>query len=235
MKTVCIGDLHGKDIWKQIVEKENDADTFVFLGDYFDSFDVPPVEQLYNFEEIVRFKRESGKEVVMLIGNHDFHYFPGFGSITRCSGYQPMMLNSFSHSIDTNRDCLQMCYAKDGFLFSHAGISVRWLKTVFKKDWTVDNVVEKVNDVFLSEFRWFNFKGLDPYGDDVQQSPIWIRPRSLKIANNNTNLYRKYIQVVGHTHTKEITYSGRNYFVDTFDTCNEYLTIVDGKVILASL
>ena len=36
MKTIIIGDIHGRSVWKQIVEKEKDAHQIVFLGDYFD-------------------------------------------------------------------------------------------------------------------------------------------------------------------------------------------------------
>jgi len=234
MKTVCIGDVHGRRIWKDIADKEYDADRFVFVGDYFDSFDVPGIEQLANFEDVIRFKKESGKDVVLLIGNHDYHYFPEIG-YTGTSGFQRGMYESISHSINENRQHLQMCYEQEGFLFSHAGISTRWLKRVFKKDWNVNNVVDRVNELFVTKPKWFEFNGWDPYGDNVDQTPIWIRPRSLKIANNNTNLYRKYIQVVGHTHRPHIEFSGRTYFVDTYDTGTDYLTIVDGKVILASL
>jgi DNA repair exonuclease SbcCD nuclease subunit len=212
MKTVVLGDIHGRTIWKEIVYKEWDADTVIFVGDYFDSFEIPGIEQLRNFEDIVKYKEESGKEVIMLIGNHDLHYFE-------------------------NRQHLKMCYAQDAFLFSHAGISTRWLKRVFKRDWNVNNVVEKVNELFLTKPRLFNFPDhcLNPYGDDLDQTPVWIRPLSLKIANRNTGLYRKYTQVVGHTSSRGIEFEARTYFVDTFDTGKEYLTIVDGKVILASL
>jgi len=236
MKTVVVGDIHGRTVWKEIFHKEWDADRVVFVGDYFDSFDIPGIDQLRNFEDIIKFKKESGKDVVLLIGNHDLHYFPEIG-YTGTSGFQRNMYASISHAINENRQHLQMCYAQDGFLFSHAGISTKWLKRVFKKAWNVNNVVEKVNELFATKPRWFNFPDhcFDPYGDNVDQTPVWIRPRSLKIANNNTNLYRKYIQVVGHTHRNGIEFSGRTYFVDTFDTGNEYLTIVDGKVILTSL
>ena len=236
MKTVVLGDIHGRTIWKEIVYKEWDADTVIFVGDYFDSFDIPGVEQLSNFEEIVKYKEESGKEVIMLIGNHDLHYFPEIG-YTGTSGFQRSMYTSISGAINENRQHLQMCYAQDAFLFSHAGISTKWLKRVFKRAWNVNNVVEKVNELFVTKPRWFNFPDhcYNPYGDDLDQTPVWIRPRSLKIANRNTSLYRKYTQVVGHTASRGIEFEPRTYFVDTFDTGKEYLTIVDGKVILASL
>jgi len=233
-KTICIGDIHGRDIWKRILENESDAATIVFIGDYFDSFDISGAEQLYNFKEIIKYKEESGKQVVMLVGNHDHHYFPEIG-YTGTSGFQRNIWPVISATIDENRKHLQMCYRQGEYLFSHAGVSVSFLKRVFKKAWKVDTVADQINELFFTQPRRFNFYGLDPYGDNTEQTPIWIRPRSLKIANNNTNLYRKYIQVVGHTHRNGIEFSGRTYFVDTFDTSNDYLTIIDGKVILASL
>ena len=41
-KIIVIGDIHGRTIWKQIVAANPDADLFVFIGDYFDSFASPP-------------------------------------------------------------------------------------------------------------------------------------------------------------------------------------------------
>ena len=52
-RTVILGDSHGRNLWKQIVEAETDADRIIFLGDYFDSFDIPGVVQLQNFLDIV--------------------------------------------------------------------------------------------------------------------------------------------------------------------------------------
>jgi len=87
MKTCIISDVHGRDQWKQIVTQEADANKFVFLGDYFDSFDLSGVIQMHNFKEIIEFKKTSGKEIVMLIGNHDYHYFPEIND-SSTSGYQ---------------------------------------------------------------------------------------------------------------------------------------------------
>lgn len=224
MKTVVIGDIHGKRIWKDIIEKEN-PDRTVFIGDYFDSYTVDPLTQLDNFKDIIEFKKHN--DVILLIGNHDFHYFPEIGNVGT-SGFQPHLFHSFSQTIDENRDLLQMCYCQDKFLFSHAGISVSWLKNVFKKEWTPSTIPDLINNLFIYKPKYFSFAGLDPYGDDPQQSPIWIRPKSLKRTNNNTNVYRKYVQVVGHTRMRKIEYSGRCYFVDTLDFSGEYMVIVDG-------
>ena len=54
-KIVVIGDIHGHDSWKKLIELNPDATEFVFIGDYFDSFSIPHVEQIYNYKEIIAF------------------------------------------------------------------------------------------------------------------------------------------------------------------------------------
>lgn len=41
MRTLVIGDIHGHDSWKAIVENE-EYDNVVFLGDYLDAFQIKP-------------------------------------------------------------------------------------------------------------------------------------------------------------------------------------------------
>ena len=106
MKTVIIADVHGRDLWKQIVAQESDANRFVFLGDYFDSFDIPGLIQMHNFKEIIEFKETSGKEVIMLVGNHDYHYFPEIND-TSTSGYQYRLAPAIKLLIGENRQHLQ--------------------------------------------------------------------------------------------------------------------------------
>jgi hypothetical protein len=82
----------------------------------------------------------------------------------------------------------------------------------------------------------FSFNGLDPYGDDEYQTPIWIRPRSLMRANRNT-LRTRFIQVVGHTQVNKLDLvgaekaaGGRYYLIDCLGTSGEYLVIQDGDL-----
>ena len=58
-KNIYIGDIHGRDIWEEIVEEHKDADNIVFIGDYFDSFNIPGRVQLRNARDIVEFKKEQ--------------------------------------------------------------------------------------------------------------------------------------------------------------------------------
>jgi predicted MPP superfamily phosphohydrolase len=249
MKTVIIGDIHGHDSWKQIIEQEQNADRFVFVGDYFDSFTVPGLVQCQNFQDIIEFKTTTDKEVILLIGNHDYHYFAEIGD-SNTSGYQSRMAPTIQHLITTNRDYLQMAYQFDEYLFSHAGISSKFLDSVFGNDgWKIETMVEQINELFKYKPLSFQFgvavsikkmSYLDPYGDNEEQSPIWIRPRSLMAANKET-LRKQVIQVVGHTQVKKLdidgamkSAGGRYYLIDCQDTTGEYLVIQDKELIIGT-
>lgn len=245
-KTVVIGDCHGRSIWKLIVHKEN-PDRVIFIGDYFDSYDMSGVEQIHNFKEIIEYKETSftnegtdqqhKTEVVMLIGNHDHHYFPEVG-YTGTSGYQDRLAPSISQVVDENRHHLQMAYGFDEFLFTHAGVSPEFMDQVFGSNgWSIDSVVEDLNELFRYKPKAFEFNGFEPSGDNTYQTPIWIRPRSLMAINkkHDKGLKDHYIQIVGHTQVRQIDIEGkatgnRYYFIDALGTSGEYLVIQDGQV-----
>jgi len=197
MKTVIIGDIHGRNIWKDIVSKES-YDRVIFVGDYFDSFDIPGLDQIHNFNEICNFAKSSEKEVVLLVGNHDLHYM-NIGQ--KYSGFQPGFQFDISSILSENSDLLQMIYRFDDVLVSHAGVSPVWMDENFGDSWSFDNMTDKINDLFKFRPRSFRFSGWDPYGDDPSQSPVWIRPSSLLKSNTrNSNLIKDHlIQIFGHT------------------------------------
>jgi hypothetical protein len=249
MKTVLIGDIHGRNLWKQITEQEQDADRFIFVGDYFDSFTIPGVKQMDNFLDIIEFKKSTDKEAILLLGNHDYHYYPGVDE-TSTSGYQTTMAPTFKIMFDSCKEHLQIAYQFDDFVCSHAGLSSVWLDDIIE-DWDVTNMVDKVNELFqnqpgliayrsfkmINETEWIGARG---YGDESFQGPIWIRPKSLMAANYDT-LRKQIIQVVGHTPQKQIdikgtSTGGRYYFIDTLEyNQGEYLVVTDGVVSLGKL
>jgi predicted phosphodiesterase len=98
MKTIIISDVHGRDMWKYIINQEQ-PDRVVFLGDYFDSFDIPGIDQIHNFKQIIEYKNSHQSEVILLIGNHDYHYFPEIG-FTGTSGYQAKIAININYIIN---------------------------------------------------------------------------------------------------------------------------------------
>ena len=239
MRTVVIGDTHGRSNWKLAIHQEK-PDRVIFIGDYFDSFELSGVEQIDNFKQIIQYKTDNPQdEVVLLIGNHDHHYFPEVG-YTGTSGFQRTLAPSITQVIDENRHHLQMAYGFGDYLFTHAGVSPIFMDQIFgPDDWSKENVVVDLNEMFRYKPKAFDFNGLESSGDNATQTPIWIRPRSLMSANkkHEKGLKKDYIQVVGHTQMRRLDLDGsdkftggRYYFIDTMDTSGQYLVIEDNKL-----
>jgi len=234
-KTVVIPDLHGRSDWKLIVYTEK-PDEVIFLGDYFDSYNISGVEQLHNFKEIIEYK-ETFPNVIMLIGNHDHHYFSSVG-YNGTSGYQAGIAHNITQALEENIHHLQMAHKGGEFLFTHAGVSEIFMDKIFGEDgWNPDNIAEDLNELWKHKPKAFCFNGyISDTGDEVMQTPIWIRPTSLMRAGKmKRELYKKYIQVVGHTQQKQIdtkgkSTGGRYYFVDALGTSGQYMVIEDGKI-----
>jgi len=243
MKTIVLGDTHGRSFWKLITHKEN-PDRVIFIGDYFDSFDIQGVDQIQNFKEIIEYKNKGINEVILLIGNHDYHYMRGINE--QYSGYQHNLATSIQFELEDNKQHLQMAYQMDEFLFTHAGVSSEFMDSVFgSTGWTVETLEADLNEQFRYKPLTFGFGlavdikkmiYLDPYGDNTEQSPIWIRPRSLMAANRET-LRKQVIQVVGHTEVttmagQEKMSGGRYFLIDCLGTSGQYMVINDGEVLI---
>jgi hypothetical protein len=102
---------------------------------------------------------------------------------------------------------------EDKFLVSHAGVTNYFLRSLHIKS------PMEINGAFEKDRNILNFNGVDVYGDNITQSPIWIRPRSLF-----QDALSGYNQIVGHTPMREIselkTSDEKNSitFIDTHDT-----------------
>ena len=46
MKTIVIGDTHGRSNWKLAIHQDK-PDRVIFIGDYFDSFDILNLKIIY--------------------------------------------------------------------------------------------------------------------------------------------------------------------------------------------
>ena len=238
MKTIAIGDIHGLGYWKQILEKER-PDRVVFVGDYFDSYNIPGIDQIHNFKNIIHWKQDNPEcKVILLIGNHDFHYMPAAGN-ERYSGFQKNLYMEIGDVLETNKHHLRMAYRIDDLVFSHAGITPDFL---LRNGWGEQDMVEFVNDLWNYRPHKFRFADngyghSDPYGDDIFQGPLWIRPKSLMKACKD--IRKTIIQVVGHTQVEVIdpgkATGGRYYFIDSMQTSKQYLVYEDKQITINQL
>lgn len=218
MRIIALGDTHGRTSWKKITAHE-EFDKVVFIGYYFDTHeDVSGEQQKENFKNIVQFKKLNIEKVVLLFGNHDYHYLRTVNEAY--SGYQEWEradIQDLLHpAIDDN--LLQMCFVWQNLLFSHAGVTKTWCdNNRVQKDY----LEQSINELFKYSSDSFSFtRGINcsMSGDDVEQSPIWVRPNSLL-----KDRMEGFIQVVGHTIQGKLVIADDVIFIDTLGTSGEYL------------
>ncbi len=230
MKIVALGDTHGRTNWKYIVAKES-FDKLVFTGDYFDTHEgISPSQQKRNFEAIIQYKEANIHKVVLLMGNHDLHYLAVMGE--RYTGFNRHHARDIEQLLTAalEKDYLQMCFHYQHFLFVHAGITKTWCRNTIGKDCfeNGETLAHTINNLFDTQPQAFCFtpgRWRDPYGDEVAQSPVWVRPGSLL-----TDCLDHFTQIVGHTTRKRLIPGARITLIDTLGTSGEYLSMVDGDM-----
>ena len=76
---LIIPDVHGRTFWKDAVSQyEDKVEKIIFLGDYLDPYPDEGITRkgaIRNFEEIIDYKINNSDKVVLLLGNHDLHYW----------------------------------------------------------------------------------------------------------------------------------------------------------------
>ena len=147
-----IGDIHGRDSWKELVQ---DNAINIFVGDYFDPYvdynDIPFEKCKANFLEIIEYKKKHPK-TILLIGNHDNAYL-----------HAPYDNNRYVHEykdeickiFEENKDLFQIAYSiENKALVTHAGVSYVWYER-FKNEvlaWTAWNCNYDDQDEFANPF-----------------------------------------------------------------------------------
>jgi len=228
IKIIALGDTHGRPFWKDIVKSQT-YDKLIFIGDYFDTKEeVTAKVQIDNFIAICKYKESNPGKVILLIGNHDYHYLDGTSE--KYSGFQPDYYDAISsllHESLENR-FMQMSFVSENILFTHAGVTKTWCK---ENDVNVHDIQNFINDLFMRSPERFGYSLLVQHGGLQMSpgiSPIWVRPENLipdKIDD--------FIQVVGHTQQPRIRFTDDVIFIDTLSTSKEYLVIEEGKFMAA--
>lgn len=154
MRVLIIPDVHGLSFWKEPVNRYiNEVDRMVFLGDYLDPYpdkgeSVDTDDIFGNLVEIIKLKHEHKEKVVLLIGNHDYHYFSKRAlqavCASRCDLLNWRRYNEFFVENENEFCVAHMEKVKDvTYLFSHAGLTTYWINKV-------NHVLWKMNDRDIS-------------------------------------------------------------------------------------
>lgn len=150
---IIIPDIHGRIFWKEAI-KGRENEEIVFLGDNLDPYPdegISPNDALENFKEIIKFKKQHLDNVILLIGNHDAHYF--FPMVDDDSRFCRYLAQDIKKLFEDNIKLFQLAYEKEiagkRFVFSHAYIHKLWLDDLYGKGrWRNKSVIKRLNKDF---------------------------------------------------------------------------------------
>lgn len=230
MDILIISDLHGRTVWKEA--PVTDYDHVVFLGDYTDSYDVPDETIYRNLVDIIRLKQRRPAQFTLLIGNHDAQYlhFPHY----RCAGFRPRAQPSLSALFVKYETLFQVAYQHGPYLFSHAGLSNRWLDRLLaqtghnRADVTpafgLADLLNQLHRKPLKERNILFEVGPHRGGFDQCSGPVWADRSETK-----SDYLAGFHQVVGHTPTPIFrTFgdaTGSITYTDVLETQTDFFTI----------
>lgn len=235
---LVISDVHGSDEWKRIIEPymhevETKNITIVFLGDYFDSYEIMNSAIMQNFINIVEFKKKYNDNVILLLGNHDVSYMYNFSLMT---GYCNYMAFQYKELLTKYWDLFQLSYTYKDYIFSHAGITNAWMRKVFFDFSTKPKYVElfkvlnvnprelSIDDIMIyvkEDANLLNIVSKFRGGTNETGSIIWADKFNLI-----EDYYENYNQVVGHTKSSSIEFvkmdNNTIIFIDTYYNDDNY-------------
>ena len=129
MQYNIIGDIHGRNVWKQLVRED---EINIFVGDYLDPYpqeDITDEAAWENFREILHYRNQHPDTIILLWGNHDLHYiFPKERYSRYCRRNGEKMQGLYHKGLLRN---LQLSYTiGDHTLVTHAGVTKEWWNMV---------------------------------------------------------------------------------------------------------
>lgn len=233
-KLLVLGDIHGRTVWKDIIDKEN-PDKTIFLGDYCTSHeDILSEIQIENLENILEYKEANPDSTFLLRGNHDIQML-GY-EWAECYPKEPKVQEYLSR-IDNKVRFLKLTQwivisEELNIIFSHAGISKVWME---------NNDIKSIYDINKENpseiFSFCPNTFYDNHGNSTSQPPTWIRPQAL---------LKCYVdgwdQIVGHTpvtqdiiNLKDYSDCSQNIWLCDALENYEYIVIENKQVNIKSL
>lgn len=197
MRILVFGDLHGENRWQRYVEKIDQYDYIIFMGDYMDSFTHLDVELIENLNQIINFKGTYPNKVILLLGNHDNQYaFLDFQE-TRCSGFRQHISIRAKMRYRNNFDLFTVAFQTEDILFTHGGLLKAHYDALNRINQKRDNqrYDDYLNEMFREKPRaMFSVSALRG-GSDSNSGIFWTDWRELAGEKESLPIN----QVVGHS------------------------------------
>ena len=224
MKVLVIPDVHLK-TWifdkAENVLKSGKADRTVCLMDMPDDWDMEFQIDRYRaiYDRAIAFAKEH-PDTLWCYGNHDLSY--PWGRLE--SGYSPYAERTVMEKLEElenslkNSSQINIMHRIGQVLFSHAGLSTEFVKSLNRKllDADIDEVLRSVNTA--SQDKLWN-----------DESPLWLRALDVRRKAFRSE---KYKQVVGHTPVEKIMEQEGMIFTDVFSTDREGTQIGESAMVV---
>ena len=205
-KTLIIPDVHGRAFWREAVAKKS-YERIVFLGDYLDPYPHEGITQRHAYEgllDIIDLKLQQPERVVLLLGNHDLHYYSAaYGRIAKGSRYNANYAWKYKKCFVQHRNLFQLAYEEEHngirYLFTHAGITQGWYEQH-------KNIIGELNAPNLNHLL-DSLQGIETLtkisffrgGDSMWGSCIWTDIAEIAVSIPFDNIY----QVFGHSQSEK--------------------------------
>ena len=213
---LAVGDLHGKiEIAEELLQDRDQR--IIFIGDFLDSFD-RTIDDQQALLELVLDAVQSRENVSALIGNHELSYLePHY----RASGFNWVLASNLGEkNLGLMQKHLDLWIEDEGFLFSHAGMSLRWIPEQER--------VEPMEYLATATLPMIYQIGYARGGNYPCGGLLWC------------DYYEEFApvpgvkQVFGHTARTESdsgirTEDNENYCIDCLDRVTEVLEVKDGE------
>ena len=210
--TIVIGDVHGSTYWKKAVE-ENPDSRIIFVGDYLDPYEKISNEQLVNnLKEIIQLKKDKLDDVILLLGNHDLHYF--CPDVPGSSGrYNKEIEEEVKAIFEDDLNLFTYAFQDGSRLFTHAGVAHDWFINDFKGD-IMKNIADQLNNPLPEQVYALHQAGEARGGSWFSVGGIfWADISELD------NPLQGYKQYVGHNRVDDIRVRTKNEGQITFCDC----------------
>lgn len=179
-------------------------------------------------EEIIDFKKKNNDKVILIIGNHDAHYL--YDEISPCGRWDQINFLKYEKIYRHNKELFQYAYQIKNHLFTHAGVSNKWLDffdgTLLSFGLKDDNsnigeILNKMGETKLSN-KILNVAGIMRKGNAPYGGITWAH-----ITETNRDYLKGFNQYVGHSkvryiHTEKTpTIPGSITYCDVLETPNK--------------
>lgn len=214
-KVLIISDVHARPFWKEATEKyDHECDKIIFLGDYVDPYQdegFTRKDAIRTLEEIIEFKINNKDKTILLIGNHDAHYF--LKNFPRSTRYDSSNAYKIRELFAQHNHIFKLAYEEiinnKKYLFTHAGLMNSWIernKDIIGQP-TVDSLnmlknnphgIKALSDI--SRYRtWLGEKSGSILWSDVREK-LDLNPLEEKPIPNEDSIVNEYdYQIFGHT------------------------------------